>query len=88
MGDEEANRIAEALGSNSAVILQNHGLLTVGKTVDEAAYLFGAMDRACHGQSPSSRTWRRKEANRILLSSIAGGRRCRRQGNADEEGWA
>lgn len=49
MDEEESGRIAEALGNNSSVILQNHGLLTVGKTVDEAAYLFGAMDRLCHG---------------------------------------
>ncbi|KAH9829209.1 uncharacterized protein C8Q71DRAFT_728199 [Rhodofomes roseus] len=25
----------------------NHGLLTVGKTVDEACYLFGLMERSC-----------------------------------------
>jgi ribulose-5-phosphate 4-epimerase/fuculose-1-phosphate aldolase len=35
---EEGNHIAEALGSCKAVILQNHGLLTVGQTIDEAAF--------------------------------------------------
>ena len=30
---EEGKRIAKALGNGKAVILQNHGLLTVGKTV-------------------------------------------------------
>jgi ribulose-5-phosphate 4-epimerase/fuculose-1-phosphate aldolase len=49
LDEEEAGHIANALGSNSAVILQNHGLLTVGHTVDEATYLFGAFDRLCHG---------------------------------------
>jgi ribulose-5-phosphate 4-epimerase/fuculose-1-phosphate aldolase len=47
---EEGRRIAEALGSNKAVIMQNHGLLTVGKTVEEAAWWFASMDRACHAQ--------------------------------------
>ena len=32
----EGDRIAEALGTNKACILQNHGMLTVGQTVDEA----------------------------------------------------
>jgi ribulose-5-phosphate 4-epimerase/fuculose-1-phosphate aldolase len=49
LDEEEANNIANALGNNSAVILQNHGLLTVGHTVDEATYLYGALDRLCHG---------------------------------------
>jgi ribulose-5-phosphate 4-epimerase/fuculose-1-phosphate aldolase len=28
----------------------NHGLLTVGKTVDEAGFLFGLLDRGCQIQ--------------------------------------
>src|SRR3954453_9988438 len=32
----EGRRIAKAMGEHKAVILQNHGLLTVGETVDEA----------------------------------------------------
>ncbi len=28
-------------------ILMNHGLLTVGSTVDEAGFLFGLLDRGC-----------------------------------------
>jgi ribulose-5-phosphate 4-epimerase/fuculose-1-phosphate aldolase len=48
---EEGDRIAEALGSNArAAILQNHGLLTAGGTVDEAAYLFTLMERTCQVQ--------------------------------------
>ena len=47
---EEGKRIAHALGDTKAVILRNHGLLTVGKTVDEAAWWFIAMDRSCHAQ--------------------------------------
>jgi ribulose-5-phosphate 4-epimerase/fuculose-1-phosphate aldolase len=47
---EEGKRIAHALGGCKAVILRNHGLLTVGHTVDEAAFWFIAMDRACQSQ--------------------------------------
>jgi len=46
----EGDRIAEALGSRKAAILQNHGLLTVGGTVDEAAWLFICMERCCQSQ--------------------------------------
>jgi ribulose-5-phosphate 4-epimerase/fuculose-1-phosphate aldolase len=46
----EGERIAKALGDRKAVILQNHGLLTVGQTVDEAAWWFITMDRSCHAQ--------------------------------------
>ncbi|KAK6955592.1 hypothetical protein Daesc_003234 [Daldinia eschscholtzii] len=45
---EEGDHIAEALGDrNKGVILMNHGLLTVGSTVDEAGFMFGLLDRAC-----------------------------------------
>jgi len=46
----EADRIAATLGDRKAVILQNHGLLTVGRTVDEAAWWFITMDRTCRAQ--------------------------------------
>lgn len=47
---EEGERIAKALGSGKGCILMNHGLLTVGATVDEAAFLFGSMERSCQVQ--------------------------------------
>jgi ribulose-5-phosphate 4-epimerase/fuculose-1-phosphate aldolase len=48
---EEGKRIAHALGGNKAVILANHGLLTVGQTsVDEAAWWFITMERTCQAQ--------------------------------------
>jgi ribulose-5-phosphate 4-epimerase/fuculose-1-phosphate aldolase len=46
----EGNRIAEALGNRKAAILRNHGLLTVGHTVDEAAWWFITMERSCQAQ--------------------------------------
>lgn len=46
----EGDRIASALGDKKAVILRNHGLLTVGHTVESAAFWFISMDRCCHTQ--------------------------------------
>ena len=47
---EEGKRIAHALADNKAAILRNHGLLTVGQTVDEAAWWFITMERSCQVQ--------------------------------------
>ncbi|MGV9818831.1 class II aldolase/adducin family protein [Nocardia xishanensis] len=47
---EEGRRIAAALGSYKAVILQNHGLLTVGHSVAEAVWWFITMERSCQAQ--------------------------------------
>jgi ribulose-5-phosphate 4-epimerase/fuculose-1-phosphate aldolase len=47
---EEGKRIAHALGDNKACILRNHGLLTGGTTVDEAAWWFITMERTCQVQ--------------------------------------
>lgn len=51
LGAEEGKHIAKALGEKGRVmVLQNHGLLTTGSTVDEAAYLFSLMERSCEVQ--------------------------------------
>jgi len=47
---EEGKRIAHALGNHKAAILANHGLLTVGQSVDEAAWWFITMERSCQAQ--------------------------------------
>lgn len=48
---EEGERLANALGpSGKLLILRNHGLLTVGQTVDEAAYLFTLAEKSCEIQ--------------------------------------
>jgi ribulose-5-phosphate 4-epimerase/fuculose-1-phosphate aldolase len=47
---EEGKRIAHALGDNKAAILRNHGLLTVGHSVDEAVWWFITMERSCQAQ--------------------------------------
>jgi len=47
---DEGDMIAQALGDTTAVILQNHGLLTVGKSVDAAVANFVMMDSCCQSQ--------------------------------------
>ncbi len=47
---DEGRRIAAALGPKKACILQNHGLLTVGETVDAAAWWFISLDRSCRAE--------------------------------------
>jgi ribulose-5-phosphate 4-epimerase/fuculose-1-phosphate aldolase len=50
LATEEGRRIAETMGTKRAAVLLNHGLLTVGSSVDAAAYRFIAMERCCQVQ--------------------------------------
>lgn len=46
--EQEGQNIARALGQKGkAAILLNHGLISVGETVDEASFLLGLLDRSC-----------------------------------------
>jgi ribulose-5-phosphate 4-epimerase/fuculose-1-phosphate aldolase len=47
---EEGTRIAAALGHHRLVILANHGLLTVGPTVEAACWWFVAAERSAQVQ--------------------------------------
>ena len=47
---DEGQRIAKALGKHKACILQNHGLLTVGGSIEEAVWWFVNMERSCQVQ--------------------------------------
>lgn len=47
---EEGKRIAHAVGEHKAAILANHGLITVGQSVDEAVYWFVTMERSCQAE--------------------------------------
>jgi len=48
--DGEKPRLVASLGSNKALVLRNHGLLTVGRTVAEAFYHMWRLQRACEAQ--------------------------------------
>lgn len=47
LNDEEKPRLVEDLGDKNYLILRNHGLLTVGKTVAEAFLSMYILQRAC-----------------------------------------
>ncbi|MFJ2056249.1 class II aldolase/adducin family protein [Streptomyces sp. NPDC087908] len=47
---EEGRRIALALGTFKAIVLRNHGVLTVGGSVDAAAWWFIALERCAQVQ--------------------------------------
>jgi ribulose-5-phosphate 4-epimerase/fuculose-1-phosphate aldolase len=46
----EGDDMAAALGAGKAVILRNHGLLTVGQSIEEATWWFLRMERCCEMQ--------------------------------------
>lgn len=50
LDSSEGDDIAAALGETKAVILRNHGLLTVGESIEEATWWFLRMERCCEVQ--------------------------------------
>jgi ribulose-5-phosphate 4-epimerase/fuculose-1-phosphate aldolase len=50
LNTSEGKRLAESLSANKAIILRNHGILTVGHTVDEAAFWYISLERSCQAQ--------------------------------------
>ena len=47
---EDGRELAANFTTGKAAIHQNHGLFTVGRTVDEATFWFLSMDRSCQAQ--------------------------------------
>lgn len=45
LAEDEGRDIAEALGGRKAVLLRNHGLLTVGQSIEEAVIWFYLLDK-------------------------------------------
>lgn len=50
LAKEEGQNIARQLGPHKAALLQNHGLLTVGHSIEEAVFWFVSLDKCCHAQ--------------------------------------
>ena len=46
----EGDEIAKALGDKKVAILQNHGILTTGPSVDIALWFYMSMERCCQAQ--------------------------------------
>ncbi|KAG1786915.1 class II aldolase/adducin domain-containing protein [Suillus plorans] len=47
---EEGLAIANALGSKKAVILQNHGILVAGKSIESTVFFFISLEKCCKVQ--------------------------------------
>ena len=47
---DEGDEIAKALGDKKVIILQNHGILTTGPSVDIALWFYMSMERCCQAQ--------------------------------------
>jgi len=50
LAEDEGIAIAEALGNKKAALLQNHGLLTCGKSIEAAVFWFMSLEKCCHAQ--------------------------------------
>ncbi|KAB8288110.1 hypothetical protein EYC80_010243 [Monilinia laxa] len=60
LASEEGHAIASALGQKKAALLQNHGLLTCGESIESAVFWFISLEKCCHAQ--------------LLADAAAGGR--------------
>ena len=67
LAEDEGCDIAEALGDKKAALLRNHGLLTVGQTIEEAVNWFYLLDKTCHVQllADAAAQGRGRETNKI-----------------------
>ena len=79
----EGDEIAKLLHNRKALILQNHGLLTVGKFVESAAWWFITMERSCQAQLLAHSV---KGRDIIKISSVAAKQAFDIIGN-EEAGW-
>jgi ribulose-5-phosphate 4-epimerase/fuculose-1-phosphate aldolase len=50
LAKEEGENIARAIGNKKACLLQNHGLLTCGGTIEAAIFWFTSLEKCCHAQ--------------------------------------
>jgi len=78
---EEGRRIARTLGSHKAAILRNHGLLTVGTTVDSAAWWFITMERSAQAQLAA------KAAGATQQISVENAKLTHEQSGHEYAGW-
>ena len=50
LSDEEGLEITRTLGARKALLMQHHGLLTVGSTIESCIFWFVALENACRVQ--------------------------------------
>jgi ribulose-5-phosphate 4-epimerase/fuculose-1-phosphate aldolase len=68
---DEGQRIANAIGKRKAAILQSHGLITLGATVDEAVWWFITMERSCQVQLLAEAALRNGETLKLISPEAA-----------------
>lgn len=71
LAEDEGCDIASSLGQCKAALLRNHGLLTVGQTIEEAVNWFYLLNKVCHVQ--------------LLADAAANGRASETVKMSDEE---
>ena len=70
---DERERLLANLGENQAMILRNHGLMSVGRTIPEAFIRLYRLERACQVQLDASAAGRVREIpHDVALSSRQG----------------
>jgi ribulose-5-phosphate 4-epimerase/fuculose-1-phosphate aldolase len=69
----EGQNLADAIGDNRAIIMKNHGIVTVGQSVDEAAYLFIALEKVCQVQLLAEAAGKPKSINDEYAQKISNG---------------
>ena len=71
---DERARLVKSLGdANQAIILRNHGLLTLGKTIPEAFIRFWRLNRACEIQLAAQAAKLRLPSPEVCEASFAMG---------------
>jgi len=70
---DERGRLVRSLGSNTALILRNHGLLTVGRSIPEAFIRFWRLNRACEIQLAAQSAKLRLPSAEVCEASYAMG---------------
>jgi len=70
---DERGRLVKSIGSNTALILRNHGLLTVGRTIPEAFIRFWRLNRACEIQLAAQAAKLRLPSPEVCEASFAMG---------------
>jgi len=85
LGKEPGAMMAQALGHRSAIVLKNHGLLTVGRSIPEAVILANTMEEAAEIQLMAM------SAGKLDLPSDKGAERTKTYLRNEEmimRGWA
>jgi len=68
---DEQQRLVASLGAHHALILRNHGLLTVGRTIPEAFVRMWRLERACQVQLAAQSARVRLPSAEVCLQSRA-----------------